>query len=492
MTNAAFTDAELLAHARRGDETAFAELYMRHESAARRLANTYARAGDPDDLVNGAFERVMLALRKGMGPTDAFRAYLFVTLRRLAADRIARSRDIPCDEIPEPVRAQAHDELDAGERALIVDAYESLPGRWQTVLWHTAVEGRAPRELAPTLGMSANAAAALAYRAREKLRQAYLQAHLQTTPRPECEPHRSRLGAYVRDGLGPRDRKATADHIDECSSCHGLVAELADVNRLLLRSLFPIFVGVGEVATALASATATVTAAAGAAAGAGAGSALRGATDLGRRTLSKARSNPGAASAVVGALLVVAVIAGALISARGDRVALPGSPPAGDEAAPAGPVPPDDGPESPEMPLEITPPRRATPISSSSEQPPAPPSSPPTTTGPTRAPSVVPSTSPPSSATTTPTTRPPAPPSSPPPNPPGATPPPEVPPTPPPSAGPPPSPPPPPAAPPTTRPPPDAPCQVQVQIGGIFDIVICLDLSLLERQSGGRGLKFSQ
>jgi RNA polymerase sigma factor (sigma-70 family) len=487
MTNAAFTDAELLAHARRGDETAFAELYMRHESAARRLANSYARAGDPDDLVNGAFERVMQALRKGMGPTDAFRAYLFVTLRRLAADRIARSRDIPFDEIPEPVRAQTHDELDAGERALIVDAYESLPGRWQTVLWHTAVEGRAPRELAPTLGMSANAAAALAYRAREKLRQAYLQAHLQTTPRPECEPHRSRLGAYVRDGLGPRDRKATEDHIDECSSCHGLVAELADVNRLLVRSLFPIFVGVGEVATALASATTTVTAA-GAAAGAGAGSALRGATDLGRRTLSKARSNPGATSALVGALLVVAVIAGALIASRGDRMALPGSPPAGDEAAPAGPTPPDDGPASPEVPFEITPPRQAAPISSSSERPPASPSSPPTTTGPTRAPSVVPSTSPPSS-TTTPTTRPPAPPSSPPPapNPPGTAPPPEVPP----------SPGPPPTAPPTTRPappqpPPDRPCQVHVQIGGILDIVLCLDLSLLDRQSGGRGLKFSQ
>jgi RNA polymerase sigma factor (sigma-70 family) len=483
MTNAAFTDAELLAHARRGDETAFAELYMRHESAARRLANSYARAGDPDDLVNGAFERVMQALRKGMGPTDAFRAYLFVTLRRLAADRIARSRDIPFDEIPEPVRAQTHDELDAGERALIVDAYESLPGRWQTVLWHTAVEGRAPRELAPTLGMSANAAAALAYRAREKLRQAYLQAHLQTTPRPECEPHRSRLGAYVRDGLGPRDRKATEDHIDECSSCHGLVAELADVNRLLVRSLFPIFVGVGEVATALASATTTVTAA-GAAAGAGAGSsALRGATDLGRRTLSKARSNPGATSAVVGALLVVAVIAGALIASRSDRMALPGSPPAGDEAAPAGPAPPNEGPESPEVPLEIAPPRRAAPISSSSERPTT--SAGPTTTTPTRPPSVVPSPSPPSSATTTPTTRPP----------PGTAPPPEVPPTSPPNPGPPPSP--PPTAPPTTRPappqpPPDRPCQVHVQIGGILDIVLCLDLSLLDRQSGGRGLKFSQ
>jgi len=483
MTTTASTDAELLAHARRGDETAFAELYVRHEAAARRLANTYARrAGDVDDLVNGAFERVLQALRKGLGPTEAFRAYLFVTLRRLATDRIVRTRDAPYDEIPEPVRAEEHDELDLTERTLIVDAYESLPGRWQTVLWHTAVEGRAPRELAPTLGMSPNAAAALAYRAREKLRQAYLQAHLQTAPRPECEPHRSRLGAYVRDGLGTRDRGATADHIDDCSSCRGLVAELADVNRLLVRALFPLFLSAGEVAAALTATTALT----GAAAGDATGGALRGAVSAGRRTLSRARSNPAAASTVVGALLVIAVIAGALTAAHDDEVALPIAPPGEQPVTP--PFPGDDA-EPPEVPLEVAPPtRRAEPIAASSG--PAPATTPPPigaapdsepgpgepSTAPPSTDRPPPSSEPPSPAPTTPTTRPSVPPTTPP----GTAPPPQAPP-------------PPTTAPPTTQPPSSSqPCHAQVQLGGIFDVWICLDVGLLGRQSGGRGWKFSQ
>src|SRR5918999_3733214 len=106
MTITALTDSELLDQARHGDEAAFTELYVRHQPAALRLARTYSRLGDPDDLVNGAFERVLSALRRGSGPTEAFRAYLFVTLRRLAADRISRSLDEPVEQVPEPVRAE--------------------------------------------------------------------------------------------------------------------------------------------------------------------------------------------------------------------------------------------------------------------------------------------------------------------------------------------------------------------------------------------------
>jgi RNA polymerase sigma factor (sigma-70 family) len=199
MPATALSDAELLDQARNGDEAAFPELYVRHQPAALRLASTYRRLGDPEDLVNEAFEKVLAAVRRGGGPTDAFRAYLFVTLRRLAAEHTERPADQPIDNAPEPVMAEAAAPgMARADRDIMNDAFESLPDRWQTVLWHTAVEGRAPRELASVMGVSANAAAALAYRAREKLRQAYLQAHLLASPHPECEPHRSRLGAYVR------------------------------------------------------------------------------------------------------------------------------------------------------------------------------------------------------------------------------------------------------------------------------------------------------
>jgi RNA polymerase sigma factor (sigma-70 family) len=233
---------ELLEQVRRGNEAAFTELFVRHRAVARRVALTYRCPGDPDDLVNEAFEKVFAAVRRGSGPTDAFRAYLLVTMRRLAADHAERPQDERLDDVPDAVVAAASGPpLDAEDRELITRAFESLPDRWQAVLWYTAVEGRNPRELAPLLGVSANAVSALAYRAREQLRQAFLQAHLQTWARPQCEPHRSLLGAYVRDGQSRRERASTQRHLDRCQSCQGLVAELHQVNTMLVRSVAPLF-----------------------------------------------------------------------------------------------------------------------------------------------------------------------------------------------------------------------------------------------------------
>src|SRR5262245_34982844 len=278
MTITALTDAELLDQARGGDDAAFTELYVRHQAAAHRLASTYTRVSDPDDLVNGAFEKVLGAIRRGGGPTESFRAYLFVTLRRLAAERGERPADESLDEVPEPVGDEADAPgLDGADRELITTAFESLPDRWQTVLWHTAVEGRQPRELATVLGVSANAAAAMAYRAREKLRQAYLQAHLLASPSPEHEPYRSQLGAYVRDGLSARDRTAVQAHLDGCESCRDLVAELNDVNRMLVRSVAPLFLlggsGVAAAAVGAGGAAAVATGPSADAGGKGAGAA---------------------------------------------------------------------------------------------------------------------------------------------------------------------------------------------------------------------------
>jgi RNA polymerase sigma factor (sigma-70 family) len=266
MTITALSDAELLEQARAGDEAAFTELYVRHEAAARRLASTYRRVGDPDDLVSGAFERVLGAIRRGEGPTESFRAYLFVTLRRLAAEQGERPADQPLEEVPGPVGDAADTpEMGQADREMITQAFESLPERWQAVLWHTAVEGRQPKELAGVLGVSANAAAAMAYRAREKLRQSYLQAHLLASPAPEHEPYRSQLGAYVRDGLSKRDHAAVEHHLEGCESCRALVAELEDANRMLARAVLPLFLLAG--AKVGGGAVVAVAAAGGAAAG---------------------------------------------------------------------------------------------------------------------------------------------------------------------------------------------------------------------------------
>jgi RNA polymerase sigma factor (sigma-70 family) len=307
------SDAELLTNARDGDEAAFTELYVRHHAAAQRLAQGYRRLGDPDDLVNGAFERVLAALRRGNGPTDSFRAYLFVTLRRLAMEQARHADDESLDEVPEPVAAVAGDpELAGTEREIIAQAFESLPGPWQTVLWQTAVEGKQPKDFAGTMGMTPNAAAALAYRARERLRQAYLQAHLQHDAPGSCEPHRSRLGGYIRGGLSWRQERATRDHLTQCEPCSSLVDELSDVNRMLVRTVAPIFLlasgGAGALAelgssgAGLGSASGLTSAASTAAGTAGSplgGGLATGATDGGRRVGKIAVALVAAAATVV-------------------------------------------------------------------------------------------------------------------------------------------------------------------------------------------------
>jgi RNA polymerase sigma factor (sigma-70 family) len=278
MTVTTRSDAELLGQVRDGDDAALGELYVRHRAAALRLARSYGAAADAEDVVNEAFERVMGALRRGRGPAEAFRPYLFVTVRRLAADRGGADHGA-LDEVPEAVEAAtAGETLDLTERALVAEAFADLPDRWQTVLWHTAVEGRRPREVARAVGMPANTVAVLAHRARERLRQRYLQAHIRTSCPEGCAPHRARLGAHVRGGLTRRHGGAVDAHLAECADCRRLADELGDVNRLLARAVVPVFALAGEGGALVAGSTGG--GAGGAAAGAGGGAAAGG-TGLG-------------------------------------------------------------------------------------------------------------------------------------------------------------------------------------------------------------------
>src|SRR5439155_18071472 len=109
--------------------------------------------------------------------------------------------------------------LDGEDRSLAAEAFRSLPERWRTVLWLSEVEGMAPSEVAPLLGVTANTAAQLAVRARAGLRERFLQQHVGSEVDADCKFATSRLGAYVAGRLTPRDVANVDQHLAGCKPC---------------------------------------------------------------------------------------------------------------------------------------------------------------------------------------------------------------------------------------------------------------------------------
>ncbi|MDX3215738.1 sigma-70 family RNA polymerase sigma factor, partial [Streptomyces sp. ME02-6991-2B] len=282
-SGAQISDAGLVARVRAGDDSAYEELYRRHATAVRRYARGCCR--DPhtaEDLTGEVFARTLQALRGGSGPDAAVRAYLLTTVRRVAAswDTTARREQLVDDfavfaltsagtGAAEGVQVPGADvrAMREAERSLAIQAFRSLPERWQAVLWHTAVEEEPPSKIAPLLGLTANATAVLAHRAREGLRQAYLQAHVSSslTAGGACARYADRLGAHARGGLRMRADRELRKHLEQCATCRLAAAELADVNAAL-KGLLPVAV-LGWFGAAYAAKAAAIAAGGAAAAG---------------------------------------------------------------------------------------------------------------------------------------------------------------------------------------------------------------------------------
>ncbi|HEX4222296.1 MAG TPA: sigma-70 family RNA polymerase sigma factor [Pseudonocardiaceae bacterium] len=256
-------DRELLRRVRAGEDAAFAELFSRHAGVARGFALRYATdAAEADDIAAEAFFRVLQAVRRGAGPDDNVRGYLLTVVRRLAAEWRTRRRDVPVadEELSRRVDPDADQAGTRAEAHLIARAFTSLPQRWRRVLWQVEVEGERPAVVAPHFGLSPNATAALARRAREGLRAAYLQAHVPpATASTACQAVVDKLGAYTAGLVRGSEAQRIVAHLAGCSSCRAVHAELADVCAGLRRyagslpGLMPAAVhGVGTKSMALA------------------------------------------------------------------------------------------------------------------------------------------------------------------------------------------------------------------------------------------------
>ncbi|GGK94930.1 hypothetical protein GCM10007382_14010 [Salinibacterium xinjiangense] len=240
------SDQALVEQTRAGDQRAFAELWRRHFRSGARVARQFTSSIDSDDLVSEAYTRIYQRVLTGGGPTGAFRPYLYTTIRNLASTWGAASRDVQVADIadfedPATIDDPAAIALD---RTLTARAFRSLPERWQSVLWYTEVEGMDPHEVAPVLGMTANGVAALSYRAREGLRKAWLQAHINdATASGECQWTISRIGEHARKGLTARDTERLDAHLMTCAKCAIINEEVDEVGSRLAFVMLPILLG---------------------------------------------------------------------------------------------------------------------------------------------------------------------------------------------------------------------------------------------------------
>jgi RNA polymerase sigma factor (sigma-70 family) len=274
------SDDDLLARARGGDADGFGELWRRHSDAARRAAWQFRSIAEPDDLVSEAYARILDAVRRGHGPRGAFRPYLFVTIRNLVNRMSHAPATQQVDDFDEFVSEDTLEDptIQALDRSLTVSAFRSLPERWQTVLWYTEVEDMTPAEVAPLLGLSANSTAALAYRARAGLREAWLQAHVEDeATSPECRWFLARAGSYTAGSLSARDARRARDHVSGCERCAVIADEVDDVGSRLALVLIPLLLGPAAGSAYLASQSAGSAAAASSASGSvPAGSSVQG------------------------------------------------------------------------------------------------------------------------------------------------------------------------------------------------------------------------
>ncbi|BDM73753.1 hypothetical protein HEK616_72400 [Streptomyces nigrescens] len=362
------SDDQLIAGMRAGDDSAYEEMYRRHADAVRSHARHCCRdEHTAEDLTGEVFARTLQAVRGGAGPTTAVRAYLLTTVRRVAASwaKTARREQLVEDFAVFAVSAAgaALDDgtLDLGadvramheaERSMAVQAFRSLPERYQTVLWHTTVEDESPSEVAPLLGLTANATAVLAHRAREGLKQAYLQAHVSQslTAGGDCARYADRLGAYARGGLRMRAERGLREHLDGCARCRTAALEVEHVNERI-GAVLPVAV-IGWFAAGYAVKTAAAVAGVAGAAGAGAAAAATGgsgtaggAGGAGGAALSEGLGAP--VKVGIGVGVVVAGVTLALALAGGGPTPAPHPRAEPHRPAPAAPRHPSPGPAKP-------------------------------------------------------------------------------------------------------------------------------------------------
>ena len=248
VTATELTDPELISRVREGDVAAYGTLFSRHVDAATRLGRVLVGPSDADDLVSEAFVKVLNVLLGGGGTRRR--------VPRLPADRRTPSPHRQGAQQPAPDHHRRPDARStrgcrsptprspASRAARRPRPSPRCPsaGSWccGTSRWRT----RSPPTSHRCSGMTANSVSALAYRAREGLRQAFLNMHSRR-PRQRRLPRDQRPARRLRARRPSRavTRRKVEEHLEHCRRCTAAYLELSEVNSSLAALLGPALLG---------------------------------------------------------------------------------------------------------------------------------------------------------------------------------------------------------------------------------------------------------
>ncbi|NIJ03429.1 RNA polymerase sigma factor (sigma-70 family) [Paenarthrobacter ilicis] len=170
------TDTQLLRAARSGNMDAYAQIYTRHKPLALTIAGSILRNRDQaEDVASEAFRSILAAIQAGSGPTDSFKGYLRTTVTN-AAHKMSRqtSGETLVEAHPEHLHPVEDPTANINDPA-VLQAFSSLPRKWQMVLWYLDIHGYKPKDVAATFDLTPNALVSLHRRAKKGLAAAYTQ-----------------------------------------------------------------------------------------------------------------------------------------------------------------------------------------------------------------------------------------------------------------------------------------------------------------------------
>lgn len=164
-------EPELVARARAGDDSAFANLVRIHQERAYFVARAILTVHeDAEDVVQEAFVRAHQALAR-FKPDQPFGAWLNRIVVNAAFDLGRRRKVRTTEELSEGLRSVFRDPGEADElRQRLAGALAALPERVRTVIVLHDVEGFTHYEIAELLGIPAGTARSDLHHGRRKLR----------------------------------------------------------------------------------------------------------------------------------------------------------------------------------------------------------------------------------------------------------------------------------------------------------------------------------